>query len=465
NHHVIHGARSIAVTLSLEGITKTYPAELIDEAPNLDFAVLKIVANGDVFTPARIGVSSAMSVGDEVLAIGSPFGLQQTVTAGIVSNTRRTLTVGSRTFRNFIQTDTSINPGSSGGPLVNIKGEVIGLTTAIYSPTQAFSGIGFASPIDPAKAAFPEFIDVTSNALGNFKANIPNWARGPALKNAAQIQRGQGLNPWCPPAGRTQQMANTTIQQGQGFYPWCPPGTGVQQIANTRNRPWLGIHVNGVNKQSRKFLGLPMAYGAVVMQVFNNSPCMKAGLQRGDVIFRADNRSVKDASMLESLFGEKIIGDKIKLTAYRDGKKMTFDVELLARQQGVVPQAMPVALPAAGLPNPQNMQLPGLTGALQGGEVGAGEIEALGMEVVELSPVLATTIGIPKGITGLVVAESTLQAAAAGLLANDVIEGVNGRRVETLADFVKTMNKASLTNGISLGVYRQGQRLNLMLSG
>jgi S1-C subfamily serine protease len=126
---------------------------------------------------------------------------------------------------------------------------------------------------------------------------------------------------------------------------------------------------------------------------------------------------------------------------------------------------MPVALPAAGLPNPQNMQLPGLTGALQGGEVGAGEIEALGMEVVELSPVLATTIGIPKGITGLVVAESTLQAAAAGLLANDVIEGVNGRRVETLADFVKTMNKASLTNGISLGVYRQGQRLNLMLSG
>ncbi|MHC4145866.1 MAG: PDZ domain-containing protein, partial [Planctomycetota bacterium] len=133
--------------------------------------------------------------------------------------------------------------------------------------------------------------------------------------------------------------------------------------------------------------------------------------------------------------------------------------------QGVVPQAMPVALPAAGLPNPQNMQLPGLTGALQGGEVGAGEIEALGMEVVELSPVLATTIGIPKGITGLVVAESTLQAAAAGLLANDVIEGVNGRRVETLADFVKTMNKASLTNGISLGVYRQGQRLNLMLSG
>ena len=76
NHHVIHGARNITVTLSLERITKTYPAELIDEAPNLDFAVLKIVANGDVFTPARIGVSSAMSVGDEVMTIvpTSPLG-------------------------------------------------------------------------------------------------------------------------------------------------------------------------------------------------------------------------------------------------------------------------------------------------------------------------------------------------------------------------------------------------------
>ncbi|KKL99048.1 hypothetical protein LCGC14_1818340, partial [marine sediment metagenome] len=72
--------------------------------------------------------------------------------------TTRTLTVGKKTFTNFIQTDAPINPGSSGGPLVNVNGQVIGITTAIYSPTQAFSGIGFASPIDPAKVAFPDFI-------------------------------------------------------------------------------------------------------------------------------------------------------------------------------------------------------------------------------------------------------------------------------------------------------------------
>jgi len=444
NHHVVHGARNITVILSLGEITKTYPAELIDEAPNLDFAILKIVANGEVFTPAPIGNSSAMSVGDEVLAIGSPFGLQQTVTSGIVSNTSRTLTVGNKTFTNFIQTDAPINAGSSGGPLINVNGEVVGLTTAIYSPTAAFSGIGFASPIDPAKAAFPEFIDVTSNAANVFRRNIPNWARGPALRAAAQVQRGQGVYPWCPPGGRMQQMASTST------------------------RPWLGIRVCAVDKQTRAFLGLPMGYGALVMEVYDNSPCLAAGLQRGDIIFRADNRSVRDGAMLEALRNEKRIGDKIKLTIYRDGKKMSLSVKLSAalwqEPAGTILQAQAVALPVKQPFGPGLVPPPGLTGVLQGSEVETGAIEALGMELGELSPELALAYGVPKGVTGLIVAESATQAAAAGLLADDVIEAVNGQRVETIADFIKVMNKASLGKGISLGIYRQGQRFNLMMN-
>jgi S1-C subfamily serine protease len=448
NHHVIHGAKNITVTLSSGQITKKYPAELIDEAPDLDFAILKIVANGEVFTPAAIGNSSAMSVGDEVLAIGSPFGLQQTVTFGIVSNTRRTLTVGNKTFTNFIQTDAPINPGSSGGPLVNINGEVIGITTAIYSPTQAFSGIGFASPIDPAKAAFPEFIDVTSNAAGTFRKNIPNWARGPALKQAAQIQRGQGAYPWCPPGGPVGRM---------------------RQVANTPTRPWLGTRVCAVDRRTREFLGLPMGYGVLVMEVYDNSPCMAAGLQRGDVIYRADNQSVKDEVMFEALLSQKKVGDRLKLTAYRDGKKVSLRVHLSAalwsKQAGTVLQAQAVALqaqPSAPV-GPGFVPPPGLTGALQGGEVGAGEVEALGMELGELTPGLALASGVPEGVKGLLVVESAVQAAAAGLLADDVIESINGQRVETIADFIKVMNKASLRKGISLGVYRQGQRLNLKM--
>ncbi len=429
NHHVVHGARNITITLSLGEISKTYPAELIDEAPDLDFAILKIVANGEVFTPAAIGNSSAMSVGDEVLTIGSPFGLQQTVTSGIVSNTRRTLTVGKKTFTNFIQTDAPINPGSSGGPLINVNGEVIGITTAIYSPTQAFSGIGFASPIDPAKAVFPEFIDVTSNAAGAFRRNIPNWARGPALQPAAQIQQGQGAYPWCPPGGPVGRM---------------------QQVANTAHRPWLGMRVCAVDKQTRDFLGLPMGYGVLVTEVYDNSPCMAAGLQRGDVIFRTDNQSVKDDAMLEALLSQKKVGDRLKLTVYRDGKKVSLRAKLSA---ALWPN------PAGPIP-----QVPtGLTGVLQGGEVEAGSIEALGMELGELTPGLAQASGVPRGVKGLLVAESAAQAAAAGLLAGDVIEAVNGQRVETIADFINVMNNASLRTGISLDVCRQGQRYNLIM--
>jgi S1-C subfamily serine protease len=106
-----------------------------------------------------------------------------------------------------------------------------------------------------------------------------------------------------------------------------------------------------------------------------------------------------------------------------------------------------------------------LTGALQGGEAGAGEIEALGMELTELSPVTALLYGVPEGVTGLVVAESTAQAAAAGLMKDDIIEVINGQSVETIVDFINVMNNASLTDGISLGVYRQGQRVSLTMRG
>jgi len=447
NHHVVHGARTISVTLSLGQITKTYPAELIDEAPDLDFAILKIVSNGnEVFTAAPIGNSSEVSVGDEVLAIGSPFGLQQSVTFGIVSNTRRTLTVGNKKFTNFMQTDAPINPGSSGGPLVNVNGEVIGINTAIYSPTKAFSGVGFASPIDPAKAAFPEFIDTTSTAANSLRRNIPDWARGPALQQAAQIQRGLGLYPWCPPGGPVGRM---------------------RQAANAATRPRLGIRVGSVNKQTSSFLGLPMGYGVLVMEVYDGFPCQAAGLQRGDVIIRADNRSIKDEVMLEALLNRKKVGDKIKLTIYRDGKKMSLSVNLSTalwpKPAGTILQAQPVALPAAKPFNPENVPPPGLTGVLRGSEVGAGEIEALGMGVEQLVPELALAYGIPKGQKGLVVTESATQAASAGLLAGDVIKAIDGQRVETIVDFIKVMNKADLKKGISLDVYRQGQRFNLTI--
>ncbi len=212
-----------------------------------------------------------------------------------------------------------------------------------------------------------------------------------------------------------------------------------------------------------------MGYGVVVMEVYDNSPCMAAGLQRGDVIFRADGQSIKDEAMLGALLNKKKVGDKVKLTIYRDGKKMSINVNLSAalwpEPAGATLQAQAVALPAQNPApfNPNPVSPPALTGVLQGAEVGAGSIEALGMELGELSPGRAMAAGVPEGVNGLLVAETAAQAAAAGLLANDVIEAVNGQRVETIVDFINVMNKASLNKGISLGVYRQGQRFNIQI--
>ncbi len=113
--------------------------------------------------------------------------------------------------------------------------------------------------------------------------------------------------------------------------------------------------------------------------------------------------------------------------------------------------------------DPENAVPPGLTGILKGGEVGAGEIEALGMGVEELVPELAIAYGIPKEKKGLVIAETGGQAQAAGLLMGDVIEVINNKRVKTIVDFIEVMNKADLQKGISLVVYRQGQRFRVTM--
>jgi len=514
NHHVVHGARDITVTLSVGQVTKTYPAQLIDEAPELDFAILKILSKGnEQFSPALIGNSSAVSVGDEVLAVGSPYGLQQSVTFGIISNTQRTLAVGNKTFTNFIQTDAPINPGSSGGPLVNVNGEVIGLNTAIYSPTQAFSGIGFASPIDPAKAAFPEFIETAPSNVTEVLRGAPNWARN---QLGGSVQKGKGLYPWCPPVGGLQGGVNTgnlpaqpglglnpwcppqswmqqaagpesqAMRRGLGLYPWCPPAGQFRQAAGQQDGPWLGIRVRAVDRQIKTFVGLPMARGALVMEVFGNSPCRIAGLQRGDVIIRADGRAIRDGAMLEGVLVKKKPGQQMKLTIYRDGKTISISPVLIARPFGLQGAGWDLFLPETEGPaaqgmaaiqaqalalgtqpfepfNPQNVQPPGLSGVLAGGEVGADEVEVLGMGVEALSPVLALTYNIPEGEKGVVITESAGQAAAAGLLAGDVINAIGNQPVETIVDFIKVMNKTDPQRDISLNVYRQGQRFNLRI--
>ena len=160
NNHVVESADEITVLL---GNQKEYDAEIIGRDPNTDLALIKIKEDGG-FPVARLGDSDSLKVGEWVVAIGNPFGLENTVTAGIVSAKGRV--IGSGPYDDFIQTDASINPGNSGGPLLNLKGEVVGINTAIVASGQ---GIGFAIPINLAKGILDQLRargEVTRGWLG-----------------------------------------------------------------------------------------------------------------------------------------------------------------------------------------------------------------------------------------------------------------------------------------------------------
>jgi len=156
NFHVIYGASSIKVTL---GERAEYKAAVIGVDPDHDLAVLQIQAPDDVLYPVTVGTSQDLRVGQKVLAIGNPFGLDHTLTTGVVSALGRTIkSLSNRTIEGVIQTDAAINPGNSGGPLLDGSGRVIGVNTQIVSPSGAFAGIGFAVPMDTVNRIVPELI-------------------------------------------------------------------------------------------------------------------------------------------------------------------------------------------------------------------------------------------------------------------------------------------------------------------
>ena len=198
NYHVIQGADRAQVTLADQ---TTWDAELVGKAPEKDLAVLKITAPSKALKPIPVGASYNLLVGQNVYAIGNPFGLDQTLTTGIISALGREIeSVSGIPIRGAIQTDAAINPGNSGGPLLNSSGKLIGVNTAIYSPSGASAGIGFSIPVDEVKWVVPELIahgrimrpslgvdlanDQTTSRLGLKGALIMDILKGSAAANA-----------------------------------------------------------------------------------------------------------------------------------------------------------------------------------------------------------------------------------------------------------------------------------------
>jgi len=157
NYHVIQGADRATVTFADQA---TYPAKLVGAAPEKDLAVLRIEAKDMDLQPIPVGASDNLRVGQSVFAIGNPFGLDQTLTTGIISALGREIeSVGKVPIRDVIQTDAAINPGNSGGPLLDSRGELIGVNTAIFSPSGAYAGVGFSIPSHVVDWVVPDLIE------------------------------------------------------------------------------------------------------------------------------------------------------------------------------------------------------------------------------------------------------------------------------------------------------------------
>ena len=156
NFHVVYGADSIQVVMSDQS---SYQAQVVGVDPDHDIAVLRIRAPKDKLNPIELGESQGLRVGQKVLAIGNPFGLDHTLTTGVVSALGRTIkSMNDRTIEGVIQTDAAINPGNSGGPLLDSSGRLIGINTQIISPSGAYAGIGFAVPVNTVTRVVPQLI-------------------------------------------------------------------------------------------------------------------------------------------------------------------------------------------------------------------------------------------------------------------------------------------------------------------
>jgi len=450
NNHVVNGADNIIVTLHNDQIFKAYPAQIIESRPDLDLAIIKITKTGnEILSPVPIGDSDKTYIGQQVLAIGNPFGLSQSASSGIISNTNRTLTTGNKTFNGLIQTDAPINPGSSGGALINPQGEVIGVNTAIYSTTQSFSGISLAVPINHAKKAFPDLIETVQSPLA---LTTPDTQ--PAQANTNQIRASV-------PAGMNMRL--------------------MAAKSTAKSRCWLGVTSLPIDSFVLGEFNLPTHHGVLVNRVLSNSPAAEAGLMSGDMILRFDNRRIKDETMLQEYLQGKSVGDKVKIDVLRNGNRETFVITLqpkpatpiLQPEQELEQENVNIQTPKAAQKVTQParaLAAPGTTLPTPREQNAAGKkfIEGhwLGLEVIPLTSELAKEYQIPKGQTGVLVDEVTLEAAESGILAGDMVQSIGGFPVTDLETFFKATLKERVQEAkrAQVGVSRRGKKMTFIMT-
>ncbi len=329
NNHVIEDAEEILVTMSNKEAYEPKKAKVIGRDPKTDIAVIKI----DVEKPiraARLGDSDKLRVGDWVVAIGNPFGLGHTVTAGIVSAKGRV--IGAGPYDNFIQTDASINPGNSGGPLFNLDGEVVGVNTAIMSQTGGNIGIGFAIPINMAKTIMEQLKEkgkVVRGWLGvTIQTVTPEIREKFGLETAEGALVGEVVRNSPAERGGVERgdviisFDGKKVREMNSLPPMVaetPVGKEVEMVVirkgkekklmvtidELKERPTLaettpeieqmfGLSVQELTPELAKSLSLEGEKGVVVSSVERGGSAYEAGIQRGDLIQEIENEPVED---------------------------------------------------------------------------------------------------------------------------------------------------------------------------
>ena len=349
NNHVVDGTNKITVTLSSG---KVYDAKIIGKDPTFDLAIIKIDGEED-FPVIEMGDSDAIEVGDWVVAIGNPYGLEHTVTVGVISAKNRSIQARNLNFDGFLQTDAAINPGNSGGPLIGLDGKVVGINTAILPYAQ---GLGFAIPVNMAKQIMSDLVEFGSVKRGYLGVSVQNLNN--EFKEAFELDTDEGVVIGDVLAGEAAEKAgmrrgdvvthingekvrnvSAFVNKIRSFSPdtkvklsvirekkpveievvlGVMPGPIVEQGGDGPDIfGKLGMTIAPVNKELQNKYKIDSDRGLVITRVTQGSDAHATGISEGDVIFEVNNSRVNSIADLNKAVTNK---RSLALLVWRDGK-------------------------------------------------------------------------------------------------------------------------------------------------
>ena len=335
NAHVVNGATDISVRL-LDG--RTFSADVVGAEPDFDIAVLRLKGASDLPAVA-MGDSTDLLPGENVIAIGNPFGFSHTVTTGVVSALDRTIEAEDGVFTDLIQTDAAINPGNSGGPLLNVLGELIGINTAIYDKAQ---GIGFAIPISKARRVVDEILDqghVSTPWLALIGQNVdPRTARYLRLPEAEGLlvtevfENGPADKAGLRPGDVIMEMSGNAVTDRDKYLSLMrnhqPHAPITLKVWRDGREKTYTLTATDFDDKSAEALALRRwgisvkdgRNGAVVTQVKANSPAARLGLEKGDIITAVSGRVTDSRTAFLDAFRRDFLNRQILLQVLRGGR-------------------------------------------------------------------------------------------------------------------------------------------------